>query len=322
MRILITGAAGFVASHLATHFLAAGHDVIGADNFVTGRRVNLRYLEPEPRFAFIEHDVVQPLEIAGDLNWVLHFASPASPPKYLKSPLETMRVNSEGTLHLLELAKRKGAKFLIASTSEVYGDPDRAHHPQSESYWGNVNPLGARSVYDEAKRYAEAATALYGRNGLSVRIARLFNTYGPRMDPADGRIVTNFATQALANQPMTIYGNGKQTRSLQYIDDLVAGIGKLMEANYAGPVNLGNPEELTVKQIAELIRELAGSRSELVYHPLPEDDPTQRCPDISLAQRLLKWTPRIPARDGLARTIAHFREELAQSAAVSDRAGA
>jgi nucleoside-diphosphate-sugar epimerase len=313
VRILITGAAGFVGSHLATRFLADGHEVFGADNFITGRRVNLTYLESEPRFAFLEHDVIQPLDLAGDLNWVLHFASPASPPKYLKAPLETLRVNSEGTLHLLELAKRKGAKFLMASTSEVYGDPDKAHHPQQESYWGNVNPLGARSVYDEAKRYAEAAVALYGRQGLSVRIARQFNTYGPRMDPADGRIVTNFATQALANEPMTIYGDGKQTRSLQYIDDLVAGIGKLMESNYAGPVNLGNPEELTVKQIAELIRELAGSSSTLVYRPLPEDDPMQRKPDISLAQRLLKWTPKIPAREGLGRTIAHFRQELAQA---------
>jgi dTDP-glucose 4,6-dehydratase len=298
---------------LATRFVDAGHSVTGADSLITGRRENLDHLKPEPRFDWVEHDIAKPLDVAGPLDWVLHFASPASPPKYLAAPLETMRANGEGTLHLLELAKRKGARFLLASTSEVYGDPDRNHHPQPEHYWGNVNSVGARSVYDEAKRYAEAATALYGRAGLPVRIARIFNTYGPRMDPADGRIVTNFATQALANQPMTIYGNGRQTRSLQYIDDLVAGIERLMESNYASPVNLGSPEELTVEQIARLIREIAESRSELVYLPLPEDDPMQRRPDISLAKRLLQWEPKVSARDGLSRTVAHFREVMGAS---------
>jgi len=313
VRILITGVAGFLGSNLATRLIADGHEIIGADNLITGRRVNLTHLEREPHFQFHEHDVIEPLDVAGALDWILHLASPASPPKYLQHALATLRVNSEGTLHLLELAKRKGAKFLMASTSEVYGDPDRAHHPQQETYWGNVNPLGSRSVYDEAKRFAEAAVALYGRNGLSVRLPRIFNTYGPHMDPADGRIVTNFAIQALTGQPMTIYGDGKQTRSLQYVDDLVEGLTRLMASNYALPVNLGNPEEMTVREIAELIRELAGSRSELVYLPLPEDDPMQRKPDITLAKRLLNWEPKISARDGLIRTIEHFRQGLAAS---------
>jgi nucleoside-diphosphate-sugar epimerase len=307
VRILLTGVAGFLGCNFATRLVADGHTVIGADNLITGRRVNLAQLETNPLFTWVEQDVIQPLEVAGALDWVLHLASPASPPKYLENPLATLRVNSEGTLHLLELAQQKKAKFLIASTSEIYGDPDKAHHPQQESYWGNVNPLGARSVYDEAKRFAEAATALYGRNGLSVRIPRLFNTYGPHMDPADGRIVTNFITQALSGEPMTLYGSGNQTRSLQYVDDLIEGFLKLMASNYAGPVNLGNPEEYTVRQIAELIRELTGSQSPLVYRPLPEDDPTQRKPDISLARRLLGWEPIVPAREGLARTVAHFR---------------
>jgi nucleoside-diphosphate-sugar epimerase len=310
VRILLTGAAGFLGSNFATRLVADSHTVIGADNLITGRRVNLAQLETNPLFTWVEHDVIQPLAVDGELDWVLHLASPASPPKYLENPLATLKVNSEGTLHLLELAKQKKAKFLIASTSEVYGDPDKAHHPQQESYWGNVNPLGSRSVYDEAKRFAEAATALYGRNGLSVRIPRLFNTYGPHMDPADGRIVTNFITQALAGEPMTLYGSGNQTRSLQYVDDLIEGFLKLMASNYAGPVNLGNPEEYTVRQIAELIRELTGSQSTLVYRPLPEDDPMQRKPDISLARRLLNWEPKIPAREGLARTIEHFRATL------------
>jgi nucleoside-diphosphate-sugar epimerase len=306
MRILITGAAGFVGSHLTARFLADGHHVVGVDNFITGRRVNLQHLKDHPQLTFLEHDCIQPVALDGELDWILHMASPASPPKYLERPLETLRVNSEGTLHLLDLAVAKKAKFLTASTSEVYGDPDAAHHPQPEHYWGNVNPVGARSVYDEAKRFAEAAVALYGRRGLSVRIPRIFNTYGPRMDPKDGRIVTNFITQALAGEPMTLYGKGTQTRSLQYVDDLVAGFLALMQSNYAGPVNLGNPEEYTVKQIAELIRELTGSKSELVYRPLPEDDPMQRKPDITLATRLLNWHPRVGAREGLARTIEHF----------------
>ncbi|MEI9900599.1 MAG: UDP-glucuronic acid decarboxylase family protein [Hyphomicrobium sp.] len=320
MRILISGAGGFLGSHLTDRFLSEGHTVIGVDNFCTGRRVNLAHLAHEPDFELIEHDCIEPLDIHGKLDWVLHFASPASPPKYLARPEATLRVNSEGTRHLLDLAKRKGAKFFLASTSEVYGDP--AVHPQPEGYWGNVNPIGARSVYDEGKRYAEAITGCYGRAGLPVRIIRIFNTYGPRMDPADGRIVTNFITQALANEPLTLYGNGEQTRSLQYVDDLVEGITRLMRVNYSMPVNLGNREEYTVAQIAHLIRELTGSSSPFVHEPLPEDDPRQRRPDSTLARQLLDWEAKIPARVGLMRTIEHYREvgtatPLAHHAAAS-----
>ena len=307
MRILITGAAGFIGSHLCDRLLAEGAEVIGVDNFATGRQENLATLSSSRRFRFINHDVTGPFEPGRRLDWVLHFASPASPPKYLARPVEVLRVNAEGTYHLLELARRTGARFLLASTSEVYGDPEV--HPQNERYWGHVNPVGPRSVYDEAKRYAEALTASYGRtNGLSVRIIRIFNTYGPRMDPADGRIVTNFITQALQNRPITVYGDGSQTRSLQYVDDLVDAIHRLMQIEWTSPINLGNPDEHTVADIAALVRDLTGSRSPIVYHPLPVDDPKRRKPDIALARRLLGWEPRVPVRDGLLRTIAHFRE--------------
>jgi nucleoside-diphosphate-sugar epimerase len=309
MRILITGGAGFIGSHLTDRFLSAGHEVVAADNLCTGRRINLTAAEAHPKFRFLECDLIQPLDYDGGLDWILHFASPASPPKYLQIPIETLRINSEGTYHLLELARRKGAAFFLASTSEIYGDP--LVHPQNESYWGNVNSAGPRSVYDEAKRYAEAMTTAYASTfGLDVRIIRIFNTYGPRMDPNDGRVVTNLLTQALRGEPLTIYGDGSQTRSFQYVDDLVEGIVRLMAVDYRRPVNLGNPEEFTILNLAELVRELTGIASPSDFRPLPTDDPKQRCPDISLAARLLDWHPRISVRDGLRRTIEYFRLEL------------
>ena len=316
MRILITGGAGFIGSHLTDRFLAEGHEVIAVDNLCTGRMLNLSEAEGGARFRFLKHDVIQPLDIDGHLDWILHFASPASPPKYLDIPIETLRVNSEGTYHLLELALRKRAAFFLASTSEVYGDP--SVHPQDESYWGNVNSAGPRSVYDEAKRYAEAITTAYATKlGLDVRIIRIFNTYGPRMDPDDGRVVTNLVTQALRGEPLTIYGDGSQTRSFQYVDDLVNGIVSLMKVPYNRPVNLGNPEEYTILQLAEMVagmvKDLTGSVSPVNFQELPVDDPKQRCPDITLARRILGWQPIIPARDGLLRTIEYFQQELKHS---------
>lgn len=305
MRILLTGAAGFIGSHLADRLLADGHEVIGVDNFVTGKRANIAHLEGHSRFTLIEHDIIQPLQLAEPIDWVMHFASPASPTKYLDHPIETLRVNSEGTYHLLELTRKKGAKFFLASTSEVYGDPQV--HPQPETYWGNVNPVGPRAVYDEGKRYAEALVMAYHTHfGLPVRIVRIFNTYGPRMDPEDGRVVSNFITQALRGRPLTVYGDGFQTRSFCYIDDLVEGIVRLMGVDYPGPVNLGNPEEYTVLELARLVKELTRSPSEIVFKPLPQDDPRQRRPDIALAKRLLNWEPKVPVREGLKRSIAYF----------------
>lgn len=309
MRILLTGAAGFLGSHLAEQLLREGHQVVGVDNFASGQRRNIAYLSAFPGFQFLEADAARPLEVEGRLDWVMHFASPASPPRYLKLPIETLLVNAEGTRHLLELALAKGARFFLASTSEVYGDPQV--HPQPESYWGHVNPIGPRSIYDESKRYAEALTLAYYRTkGIPVRIIRIFNTYGPRMDPEDGRVVTNFITQALQGRPLTIYGQGQQTRSFQYVDDLIEGIRRLMEVDYPEPVNLGNPEEYTMLELARLVLELTGSSSPLVYEPLPQDDPKQRRPDIARAQNLLGWRPKVPVREGLARTIAYFREIL------------
>lgn len=305
MRVLLTGAAGFLGSHLAERLLKEGCEVIGVDNLSTGQRRNLDRLVAYPGFHFLQADVTRPLEVEGPLDWVLHFASPASPPRYLKLPIPTLLVNAEGTRHLLDLALKKGARFFLASTSEVYGDP--LVHPQPESYWGNVNPVGPRAVYDEGKRYAEAlVTAYHTHFGLPVRIVRIFNTYGPYMDPEDGRVVTNFITQALKGEPLTVYGDGSQTRSFCYVDDLVEGIVRLMEVDYAGPVNLGNPEEYTVLELARLVKEITHSPSEIVFKPLPQDDPKQRRPDISLARRLLGWEPRVPVREGLERTVAHF----------------
>ena len=312
MRVLLTGAAGFIGSHLCDRLLDEGAEVIGVDNFLTGRRENIAHLRHHPRFCLLERDATAPLDVREPLDWVLHFASPASPPKYLAKPTETLRVNSEGTYHLLELAVRQRARFFLASTSEVYGDP--AVHPQVESYWGHVNPIGPRSVYDEAKRYAEAITMSYARSsGLSVRVVRIFNTYGPRMDPEDGRVVTNFIAQALGQRPLTIYGDGGQTRSLQYVDDLVDGIMRLMDVEWTSPVNLGNPEEYTIAELASLVIELTGSSSTIVTAPLPVDDPRRRKPDIAVARRVLGWEPRVPVRQGLVRTIAHYRERLSHA---------
>jgi nucleoside-diphosphate-sugar epimerase len=307
MRALVTGAAGFVGSHLSERLLKDGFEVIGVDNFITGQRRNLDVLRSFKNFSFLEADVIQPLRIEGDLDWVMHFASPASPPKYLKKPLETMLVNSEGTRHLLELCREKNASFFLASTSEVYGDP--LVHPQPESYWGHVNPVGPRSIYDEAKRYAETLTLAYHQTfSVSTRIIRIFNTYGPRMDALDGRVVTNFINQALQGQPLTVYGNGRQTRSFQFVDDLIEGIRRLMEVSFHMPVNLGNPEEYTMLELATLIQALGDTQLPLVFEELPGDDPKQRKPDIRLAQNLLGWSPRILVRDGLQRTIEYFKQ--------------
>jgi len=311
MHILLAGAAGFIGSHLTDRLIQEGHTVIGVDSMITGRDENLGHLDGHPHFRFVKHDVTTPIELDGPLDWVMHFASPASPPKYLQAPIETLRVNAEGTFHLLELARIKGAAFFLASTSEVYGDP--LVHPQPEAYWGNVNPIGPRAVYDEGKRYAEAMVTAYHRHyELPIRIVRIFNTYGPRMDPSDGRVVTNFIAQALRGDPLTVYGEGSQTRSFCYVDDLTEGIARLMGVDYAGPVNLGNPEEYTVLDLARLTQEITGSHSEIVYKPLPEDDPKQRRPDITLAGHLLGWEPQVLVREGLRRTIAHFREVLSR----------
>lgn len=306
MRILITGAAGFVGSHLTDRLIQDGHEILGVDNFLTGRRENLAHLVRHPSFRLLESDVALHLAIEGPLDWILHFASPASPPKYLRYPLETMRANAEGTRHLLELALTKQSGFLLASTSEVYGDPEV--HPQTESYLGNVNSVGPRGVYDEGKRFAEALVAAYRRRyGLSTRIVRIFNTYGPRMDPQDGRVVSNFACRALDGEPLVIYGKGNQTRSFQYVDDLVEGVVRLMRVDYPQPLNLGNPGEFTILQLADLVRELAGSRSKIVFEPLPEDDPKRRRPDIGRAKKILDWEPKVELRHGLEKTLDYFR---------------
>ncbi len=306
MRILITGAAGFLGSHLSERLLLEGHEVVGVDDFSSGQPRNIELLAQYPQFHVVQADASKPLQIAGPLDWVMHFASPASPPRYLKLPIQTLLVNGEGTRYLLDMALEKGARFFLASTSEIYGDP--LVHPQPETYWGNVNPVGPRSIYDEAKRYAETLTMAYQQaRGVSTRTIRIFNTYGPRMDAEDGRVVTNFINQALRGQPLTIYGDGSQTRSFQYVDDLIEGIRRLMDVEYHHPVNLGNPEEYTMLQLAELIQELVGSKMPLEHKLLPQDDPRQRRPDISRAKALLGWEPQVPVREGLARTIAYFR---------------
>lgn len=318
--ILLTGAAGFVGSHLCDRLIEDGHRVIGVDNLLTGRYENIRHLEGNPKFCFLEQDACDPIRVSGGLDWVMHLASPASPPKYLRWPAETMKVNSLGTLNLLELARQHRATFFMASTSEVYGDP--LEHPQSESYWGNVNPIGPRGVYDEAKRYAEAMTMCYHRQyKLPVRIIRIFNTYGPRMDPYDGRVVTNFVRQALAGEPLTIYGEGLQTRSLQYIDDLIEGIVRYMRVRHAGPLNLGNPDEYTVLEIARLILELTESCSDVSYEPLPENDPMRRKPCIELAQQLLSWKPSVGIHRGLSLTIEAMLAQQSEKPLPSRRVG-
>ena len=306
MRVLITGAAGFLASHLCDRFLADGHSVIGLDNFITGHADNIAHLIGEPRFEFIEHNISSFTYVAGDLDGVLHFASPASPIDYLEHPIPTLKVGSLGTHNALGLALAKGARFFLASTSEVYGDP--LVHPQPETYWGNVNPIGPRGVYDEAKRFAEAMTMAYHRHhGVDTRIIRIFNTYGPRMRPRDGRVVSNFIVQALMNEPLTVYGDGSQTRSFCYVSDEIDGIYRLFMHGDNEPTNIGNPDEYTVKQLAEIIVELTGTSSEIVYRELPVDDPKVRRPDITKARTQLGWEPKVAVREGVARTIEYFR---------------
>ena len=306
MRILVTGAAGFLGSHLSDRLLAEGHSVVGMDNFLTGHPDNIAHLVGNPRFEFVQHDVTNFVYVEGALDGVFHFASPASPIDYLEKPIQTLKVGSLGTHKTLGLAKAKKARFLIASTSEVYGDPQV--HPQPESYWGHVNPIGPRGVYDEAKRFAEAMTMAYHRfHGVDTRIVRIFNTYGPRMRPDDGRVVSNFIVQALRGQPLTIYGDGSQTRSFCFVSDLIEGIYRLFQSDGSDPVNIGNPGEFTVRQLAELVIKLTGSASTIVTQPLPEDDPKVRKPDITRARERLGWEPRVELEEGLRRTIEFFR---------------
>ncbi|MHB8571555.1 MAG: UDP-glucuronic acid decarboxylase family protein [Candidatus Dormibacteria bacterium] len=312
MRVLVTGGAGFVPSHVCHALLLRGDEVICADNLVTGSRANVELLSQSPRFSFIEQDVSDPFEVPGELGAVLHLASPASPADFRERSIEILRVGTFATCHLLELARRKNARFLLASTSEVYGDP--AEHPQREDYWGNVNPIGPRGCYDEAKRCAEAyAMAFHRRHGVETRIARIFNTYGPRMRPDDGRAVPNFMSQALAGGDVTVYGDGSQTRSLCYVDDLVRGLLRLLDSAETRPVNLGSPEEVTMLELAQRIVRLAGT-GHIVFEPLPEDDPRQRRPDITRARTLLGWEPEIALDRGLAQTLDWFREAAAHPA--------
>jgi dTDP-glucose 4,6-dehydratase len=309
MRILLTGVAGFLGSHLAARFLEEGHDVLGVDNLVTGSSDNLAWLQESERFRFRRHDVSGPLYVDGPVDGVLHFASPASPVDYLELPIQTLKVGSLGTYNMLGLAKDKGARFLLASTSEVYGDPQE--HPQREDYWGHVNPIGPRGVYDEAKRFAEAITMAYRRHhGVDTRIARIFNTYGPRMRPGDGRVVSNFIVQALRGEPITVYGDGSQTRSFCYVADEVDGLFRLFMSEYGEPVNLGNPDEFTIRELAEEILRQVEGPSEIRFGPLPEDDPKVRRPDVTRARTELGWQPTTSLKDGLAATIPYFREKV------------
>ena len=309
MRAVVTGGAGFLGSHLCERLLADGWRVVCVDNLVTGTAANIAQFRHHRSFESIQHNVSEPLYLEGSIDAVLHFASPASPIDYADHPIATLKVGTLGTHNMLGLARAKGATFFLASTSEVYGDP--TVHPQPETYWGNVNPVGPRAVYDEAKRAAEAFTMAYHRtHGMKTRIVRIFNTYGPRIRIDDGRAVPNFLTQALQNQPLTIYGDGSQTRSLCYVDDLIGGILRLLATDYAEPVNLGTDDEVTMIQLAARIRDLSGSSSEIVFKPLPEDDPRQRRPDLSRARKLLDWQPRTSLEAGLVKTIGYFRERL------------
>ncbi|OGW60714.1 MAG: NAD-dependent dehydratase [Nitrospirae bacterium RBG_16_64_22] len=313
MRVLITGVAGFIGSHLADRFLADGHEVVGMDNFITGDVANIAHIR-NPRFSFVQYDVTNYIYVEGPLDAILHFASPASPIDYLEFPIPTLKVGSLGTHKALGLAKAKGAVFLLASTSEVYGDP--LVHPQTEDYWGNVNPIGPRGVYDEAKRFAEALTMAYHRShGVPTRIVRIFNTYGPRMRVRDGRAVPNFIAQALRNEEVTVYGDGSQTRSFCYVTDLVDGIARLLASDSISPVNIGNPSEMSVLSMAETIIRATGSRSRVVFRPLPMDDPKVRQPDISKARSVLGWEPRVGLEEGLKETIGYFRAKLGIPAA-------
>jgi dTDP-glucose 4,6-dehydratase len=315
LHIVVAGAAGFIGSHLCDRLLAEGHTVTALDSFLTGSRANLAHLERESRFRFREQDITQPFSIADGVDCVANLASPASPKDYLEHPIETLDVGSLGTRRMLELALAKGARFLLTSTSESYGDP--AVHPQVETYWGNVNPVGPRSCYDESKRFAEALTMAYHRkHGVRTNIARIFNTYGPRMKLNDGRVVPAFLDQALRGEPMTIFGTGAQTRSFCYVSDLVDGLYRLMFSEERYPVNLGNPHEMTILEFAEEIRRLTGTGSALAFKPLPEDDPKQRQPDIGKARAILGWEPRVPLAEGLRKTVAYF-QALASTGAGS-----
>lgn len=316
MRVLVTGGAGFLGSHLCDRLIAEGHEVICLDSLLTGREDNIAHLQSHPRFTFIQHDITHPFFIAERVDWVLHFASPASPKDYGAHPIHTLKVGALGTYHMLGLAKAHGAKFLLASTSEVYGDPEI--HPQPESYWGHVNPIGERSCYDEAKRFAEALTMAYWhQHGIDVRIVRIFNTVGPRMRVDDGRVFPNFITQALKGEPLTVYGDGSQTRSFCYVDDLIDGVMRVMDwtppedaDELARVFNLGNPEEVTVLEFAHLVKEVTGSQSQIIFHPLPKDDPRRRRPDITKAKTILGWQPRVSLREAIERTIPYFRQVL------------
>jgi dTDP-glucose 4,6-dehydratase len=308
-KVLITGAAGFLGSHLCDKFILEGFHVVGMDNLITGDMANIEHLFKNKDFEFHHHDVSKYIHVSGDLDYVLHFASPASPIDYLKMPIQTMKVGSLGTLHCLGLAKAKGARMLIASTSEVYGDP--LVHPQTEDYWGNVNPVGPRGVYDEAKRFQEALTMAYHTyHRLETRIVRIFNTFGPRMRLDDGRVLPAFISQALRGEDLTAFGDGSQTRSFTYVDDLVEGIYRLLMSDYPHPVNLGNPEEITINEFAEEILKLTGSKSQIIYKSLPEDDPKQRKPDISLARKILDWEPTFTRAEGLKPTLEYFRQKV------------
>ncbi len=312
MRAVVTGGAGFLGSHLCDRLIAEGWKVLALDNFVTGAERNVQHLNRNPAFKLEKKDVSESasLQVDGEVHYVLHFASPASPPDYLKHPIATLKVGSIGTQNALELALRKGAKFFMASTSECYGDPEVS--PQNEEYWGHVNAIGPRSVYDEAKRFSEAMTMAYHRHhGVDTRIVRIFNTYGPRMRLNDGRALPNFVFQALSGQPLTIYGDGKQTRSFCYVDDLIDGIYRLMLSDEHFPVNIGNPQEITILEFAERIRKHFDPAPQIVFEPLPQDDPKRRCPDISKARRLLKWEPKVQLEEGLKRTLEYFKKEYA-----------
>ena len=308
MRVLVTGAAGFLGSHLADRLIGEGHSVIGIDNLSTGDLGNIAHLGNEPRFTFEERDICLPFD-PGAVDAVYNMASPASPPEYLKLAIETLRVGSVGTENTLEIAQKYSAAYLHASTSECYGDP--LEHPQTESYWGNVNPVGPRSVYDEAKRYAEALTMAYHRSrGVNTHLVRIFNTYGPRLHPSDGRVISNFVMQALRNEPLTVYGDGQQTRSFCYVADLIEGILRLSRSDEHMPTNIGNPTEFTILECAEAVLEVTGSKSELRFEPLPQDDPTRRKPDISKAKRVLDWEPKISLREGLKLSLDFFKSKV------------
>jgi len=308
---IVTGGAGFLGSHLCERLLDEGHRVVCVDNLITGTKANIAHILDHDDFEFLEHDVTRPFEVLGTIDNVLHFASPASPIDYLELPIQTLKVGSLGTHNTLGLAKAKQARYLLASTSEVYGDP--LIHPQPESYWGNVNPVGPRGVYDEAKRFAEAMVMAYHRfHGLDTRIVRIFNTYGPRMRPKDGRVVPAFIQQSLLGEPLTVFGDGNQTRSFCYVDDLVEGIWRLLNSEFTDPVNIGNPHEMTILEFASVIVKLTNGKSEIAFEPLPEDDPKTRQPDISLAKKILGWEPHVPLEEGLLQTVDYFRQLLAR----------